>query len=172
MTRKKTVKKATERASQKLNARQELFAQHYVKELNAEKAAKLAGYSEKNIRCQASQVLNNPKVRERIEELRTEKLKPVHLDVNRVLGMILDVFETSSQKVVTRAMTADGEPAIGMLDPKNAVRSVDMLARHVALYNDRVTLDVNSEASKLLSAARARIERSSDEDEGSEDSKT
>lgn len=172
MTQKKTVKKAIAKASQKLNARQELFAQYYVKVLNAEKAAKLAGYSEKNARCQASQVLNNPKVRERIEELRTAQLKPVHLDANRVLGMILDVFETSSQKVETRAKTPNGKPVIGMLDPKNAVRSVDMLARHVALYKDSLTINTNAEAAKMLSAAYARVEGLSIENDDSENNET
>ncbi len=168
MTEKTTGKKP----SRKLNARQEMFAQYYVKELNAEKAARRAGYAEKNIRCQASQILNNPKVRERIEELRVEKLKPVHLDTTRVLGMILDVFETSSQKVVTKAVSQNGEPVLGMLDAKNATRAVDMLARHVAFYNDRLALDVNTEASKVLSAAYARISSMSHGKDDSEDNET
>lgn len=172
MTQTKKAKKPTAKEPPKLNARQELFAQHYVKGLNAEKAAKLAGYSEKNIRCQASQVLNNPKVRERIEKLRTEQLKPLHLDANRVLGMILDLHEISSRPVVTKMKSPDGKPVIGMLDPKNAKDAVQMLARHVGFYKDSLSIDVNSEALKVLSAAQARIASSRDENDTSEDSET
>ena len=86
--------------------------------------------------------------------------------------MILDVFETSSQKVETRAKTPNGKPVIGMLDPKNAVRSVDMLARHVALYKDSLTINTNAEAAKMLSAAYARVEGLSIENDDAENNET
>ena len=55
-----------------LNERQEKFAQAYVLYNNATEAAKAAGYSATSAYNQGSRLANDPKIMDRIEELRKE----------------------------------------------------------------------------------------------------
>lgn len=69
-----------------LTPKQELFCQEYLIDLNATRAAKAAGYSEKSAHDIGSENLRKPEIQARLSELR---------------GNLMDKLEISKERVVT-----------------------------------------------------------------------
>lgn len=64
----------------KFTAKQQLFIDEYLVDLNGIQAAILAGYSEKTAGVQASRLLANVNIRARIEELKKTRADRLNLD--------------------------------------------------------------------------------------------
>lgn len=69
-----------------LTDQQELFCLEYLKDTNGKQAAIRAGYSDKSAEQQASRLLSNPKVSERVKQLLEERTRQVGVDVNEILS--------------------------------------------------------------------------------------
>jgi phage terminase small subunit len=67
------------------NAKQETFAQEYLIDLNATKAAIRAGYAERSARQQGQRLLTNDDIAERIAELQEKREKRTEITADRVL---------------------------------------------------------------------------------------
>jgi len=65
--------------------RRERFAQEYIKDLNATKAAIRAGYAKTTAHCQGSRLLKNGKVQARIAQLKAKVEARIVFDKARVL---------------------------------------------------------------------------------------
>lgn len=75
----------------KLNPRQEKFCVAYARSGNATEAYKEAGYKAKSegvARTGASEILTNPNIKERLEELRKETSAPKILDAQQIQEML------------------------------------------------------------------------------------
>jgi phage terminase small subunit len=68
--------------------RRERFAQEYIKDLNATKAAIRAGYAKTTAHCQGSRLLKNGKVQARIADLKAKVESKIVYDKARVLDEI------------------------------------------------------------------------------------
>lgn len=73
-------------AEKKLSPKQEAFSEHYAALLDAGKAAKAAGYSEKTATQQGYQQLQNPLVQKRIAALREKTAERVHISIDMIIG--------------------------------------------------------------------------------------
>jgi phage terminase small subunit len=98
----------------KMTARQQLFCEEYLTDLNATQAAIRAGYSEKTAEQAASRLLTNVKVQEYIQERKKERIKRIEITQDAVLKEIAIVafaVATDYAKVVEREATVeiDGE---------------------------------------------------------------
>jgi phage terminase small subunit len=69
----------------KLTALQDLFCREYIVDLNGTQAAIRAGFSAKTAHVQAHDLLKNPLVVARIDELRKERLDRLRLDADSLL---------------------------------------------------------------------------------------
>lgn len=71
--------------NKKLTPKQELFVQEYLVDLNAAQAAIRAGYSAKTAKEIGAENLTKPHIRQRVEELKAERIERVQYDADQVL---------------------------------------------------------------------------------------
>lgn len=94
----------------KMTARQQLFCEEYLTDLNATQAAIRAGYSEKTAEQAASRLLTNVKVQEYIQERKKDRIKRIEITQDAVLNEIAIVafaVATDYAKVVEREATVE-----------------------------------------------------------------
>lgn len=97
------------------NERHEMFANEFVKDLNASQAAIRCGYSEKTARSQGSRLLTDANILERISELKLERSERTKIDVDYVL----------------RRATMMHEECWNRDDAKNAIAALKLVGDHV-----------------------------------------
>lgn len=73
------------------NERHEMFANEFVKDLNASQAAIRCGYSEKTARSQGSRLLTDANIMERISELKLERSERTRIDADYVLRRLSEI---------------------------------------------------------------------------------
>ncbi|EMH6307656.1 TPA: terminase small subunit [Proteus mirabilis] len=74
-----------------LNDKQEMFCREYLIDLNATQAAIRAGYSEKTANTQASRLLVNVNIQNRIKELKSNRNERVEVDADYVLKRLVEI---------------------------------------------------------------------------------
>jgi len=97
------------------NERHEVFAQEFVKDLNATQAAVRCGYSEKTAKQQGSRLLTNADISKRIDELKLERSERTKIDVDYVL----------------KRATMMHEQCWSRDDAKNAIAALKLVGDHV-----------------------------------------
>lgn len=93
-----------------MTARQLMFCEEYLTDLNATQAAIRAGYSEKTAEQTASRLLTNVKVQEYIEKRKKDRIKRIEITQDAVLQEIAIVafaVATDYAKVVEREATVE-----------------------------------------------------------------
>lgn len=74
-----------------LNAKQKMFCQEYIVDLNGTQAAIRAGYSERTANEQSSRLLANANVKAMISELKAARCEEVKIDANYVLKRLVEI---------------------------------------------------------------------------------
>ena len=74
-----------------LNAKQKMFCQEYIVDLNGTQAAIRAGYSERTANEQSSRLLANANVKAVISELKASRCEEVKIDANYVLKRLVEI---------------------------------------------------------------------------------
>jgi len=180
----------TDKPVHTLNARQEAFCQSYVRYGNATRAAKEAGYSEKTAYQQGHALLKKPEILARIETIRTDRFRAMHMDADETLALLARQARFSLKgliKVVDGAPVVDLENATqdqldalaeaslsetGVLKIKgpNVLGALTTLAKIQGLMKDQVEVTVAESAADIMQAAfeRSRQARAKREGEGNE----
>lgn len=129
------------------NAKHELFAREYIIDLNATQAAIRAGYSEKTARSQGQRLLTNVDVSARIQELKEERIEKVEVRSEWVIQELIDVYKCCrAPEPVTKwdysekKMVETGEY---IFDSKGAINSLQLLGKHIGMFNDNKPINVN-----------------------------
>lgn len=132
----------------KLTAKQELFCQEYIIDLNATQAAIRAGYSERTANAQASRLLANVKVSARIKELKDERAEKLELDAYWVLKRLKDISDRSMQAEPvmefdreTGEMIETGEYAF---DSNGANKSTELIGKHIGMFDPKLKLQMDA----------------------------
>lgn len=143
-----------------LNARQERFCQEYIVDLNGQKAAERAGYSAKTARSQASTMLTKPNIQQRITELKNRRAARVEVTQDAVLREIMkvafgnatDFIEITEKGVRVKDLEGvdttfissakdifdkDGVRCGTDVRFQDKMKALEMLARHIGLYDQR-----------------------------------
>lgn len=107
----------------KLSPKQALFVQEYLIDLNASAAARRAGYKPDWIKYNATKILTNTNVQAAIQTAINKRAQRTEITQDYVLKEIQSVFEDAKR-----------EAENGMQDRTNALKALEMLAKHVGLY--------------------------------------
>jgi phage terminase small subunit len=106
----------------KLNAKQTLFCEEYLIDLNATQAAVRAGYSVKTARFIGAENLTKPYIADFIAQAMAERSESTGITADYVLNGIKELTDT----------LAVGE------DPKAAYKGYELLGKHLALFSEKV----------------------------------
>lgn len=97
------------------NERHEMFANEFVKDLNASAAAIRCGYSESCSRQQGARLMSDANIKARVEELKLERSERTKIDVDYVL----------------KRATMMHEECWDRDDAKNAIAALKLVGDHV-----------------------------------------
>ena len=134
----------------KLNDRQRRFADEYLIDLNAERAAIRAGYSKRYARGNAYKLVANECIKEYIKKRMDEKEKELIADQDEVLKYLTSVLrgESLSTEIVveglgngvSEARTMDKTPS-----EKDKLKAAELLGKRYGLYTDKIETDIDME---------------------------
>ena len=144
------------------NEKQEMFSQEYLIDFNATQAAIRAGYSVKSAGQLGCEMLKNPNVRARIDELMAERSRRTGISQDRVVVELAriaflnapDVVDTDSATLREDA-SKDDTAAIASVRVKRKVgddfsetereirfadkiKSLELLGKHLGMFADRL----------------------------------
>lgn len=138
--------KAKKIIAKKLTLKQKKFKTEYIKTGNATKSAIKAGYSKKTAYSIGSENLKKPEIKAEIQSA-AEKLG---IDAEYVLGNFKEIADFNKQKVVRsktikREDGKDPEEILNheMRDAAAAIKSTEMLGRHLSLFTDKIKLEAD-----------------------------
>lgn len=120
----------------------ERFCQEYVIDYNGAQAAIRAGYEEKSARKQASRLLTNADILARVRELQSEQVKRLAVSQDYVVMQLIDTYnccrEPSPVKEYDAASGEWVETGMYQFDSKGALRALELLGKHLGMYNDKL----------------------------------
>lgn len=117
-----------------LTAKQKLFIQEYLKDLNATQAAIRAGYSEKTAAETGYENLRKPQIAAEIEKRQAEIGRENEITVEWLLSEMKDTYLKAK---------AEGEYTA-------ANKSLEMLGKHKGMFKDKIELSGSIGIEKLL----------------------
>lgn len=129
---------------EKMTAKQQLFCDEYLIDMNATQAAIRAGYSEKTAGVIGAENLRKPKIAEYIENRMAEKKDELIADQDEVLKYLTSVMrgDTRSEIVVVEGIGKGFSKAVKVNkrpDESERLRAAELLGKRYGLYKDTVT---------------------------------
>lgn len=133
-----------------MTAKQKLFCDEYLIDLNATQAAIRAGYSKKTANRIATENLSKPVIKEYIAARMAEKEKTLIADQDEVLKYLTSVMRGESQSEVvvvegcgfgnSEARTIQKAP-----DEKEKLKAAELLGKRYGIYTDKVENSFDNE---------------------------
>ena len=121
--------------------KQSIFVQEYLKDLNATQAALRAGYSHKTAYSIGQRLLKNVEVSTAIHSAMSERQKRANLTADYVLENLNEIAQRCMQKspvMVKGEQAIDDEGRhIWTFDAKNALRALELIGKHIGMFNDK-----------------------------------
>ncbi len=122
--------------------RYELFCQEYVKDYNGAQAAIRAGYAEKSAKQTASRLLTNADLLARVRELQHEQLDRLTVSQDYVVLQLVETY----RRCLETTPVLKFDPSTGQMeetgqyqfDSKGALRALELLGKHLGMYNDKL----------------------------------
>ena len=147
-------------AGKKLSIKQNKFCLELIKDFNATQAAIRAGYTNsKHSHIYAYKLLQNITIQQRIAELTQKQAEKAEITVQEVIRDLVKLKDMCMREI--QVFGKDGEPTGEYrLDSAGAVRSLELLGKHLAMFTDKLqVIDVKSlsseeEIEKILNAAK------------------
>lgn len=147
-----------------LRGRRELFCREYLKDLNGSQAAARAGYEPSNARFQASRLLAEEEVQDRIAELASDRNTELKVEARDILIELLRMLNSDVAQYVNedgtvknvhdipidarrmiQSLEVDHIPGVGAIRTKvklwSKEKGAEMLARHISLFKDKLEVD-------------------------------
>lgn len=172
--------------NEKLTLRQELFVLEFIKDLNATQAAIRAGYSKSGAQQEGSRQLSNAVVQAAIAKAMAERMQRVQVDADFVLRELLAIARLDLAEVYDEAgnlkpihdMPPHARKAIAGIEAVeewsgkgkdrsfvgytkklklwDKTKALEMLGRHLALFTDRLDVNMNIDLAQRLVEGRRR----------------
>ena len=125
-----------------LTEKKKLFADHYLVNLNATEAAKLAGYSEKTAYSQGHRLLKDVEVHAYIEERQKERAEKLELDADWVLEKLKTVVDMSMQAKPVEKWDYNEKKLVEtgeyQYDSTGANRALELIGKHLGMFKDKI----------------------------------
>lgn len=128
--------------------RQECFCREYILDYNGTQAAKRAGYSEKSAYSQAGRLLKNAEILARVRELQHEQVERLSVSADYVVLKLMETREKCMEPVPVLDSNGN-QTGEYTFDSKGALRALELLGRHLGMFNDRLRLDAKLDTGKL-----------------------
>lgn len=165
-----------------LTDKQLKFCREYVIDMNGTQAAIRAGYAEKSANEQAARMLAKDSIRTEIAGLKQEQARRTEISADRVLqglaqvafGDIRGMFDdngglkrphewddetaaaVAGMDVVTVSAGEGAVEHVAKIRRTDRLRAMEMLARHLSLFNDKLDVTVRDELGERLQRAKMR----------------
>ena len=141
--------------------KQNVFVQEYLKDCNATQAAIRAGYSEHTAYSIGQRLLKYKDIQEAIRAGMDDRKERSRLTADYVLQNLQEIAERCMQKspVMVKGEQATDEEGrhIWTFDAKNAIRALELLGRHMAMFTDKVKVQNDNEEAIYQRVIRAEI---------------
>jgi phage terminase small subunit len=151
-----------------LTAKQQLFVDEYLIDLNATQAAIRAGYSENTAQEQGSRLLSNVMVAEAVQAAMEERSERTKVSAAYVIQTIVDTIERCKQaKAVTykngdpvliETPTGEAVPAYEF-DAGAVLKGAELLGKHLKMFTDKAELSGPNGGPVMVQAITRRLVR-------------
>lgn len=152
-----------------LRGKHEIFCQEYIVDYNGTQAAIRAGYEEKSARQQASRLLSQEEILNRIMELQADQVKRLAISQDYVVMQLLDTYKCCREATPVMKYDYDlgemVETGIYQFDSKGALRALELLGKHLGMYDRKGASARQSGDSNLLNQLVAGTEEDIDTDD-------
>tara|TARA_R110000796_G_scaffold73842_1_gene165859 strand:- start:6359 stop:6748 length:390 start_codon:yes stop_codon:yes gene_type:complete len=109
-----------------LTEKQAIFCEEYVKDFNATRSAKAAGYSEQTARQTGHENLTKPYIKERINLLKAERMERLSVDKDKVVKELAKI-----------GLSENGQEIPGFyIEMKDKIRALELLGRHTNAFSE------------------------------------
>lgn len=119
----------------KFTAKQEMFCNEYLIDLNATQAAIRAGYSEKTARSIGQDLLTKVDIQDKIQKLKSKREKRLQIDADWVLRQAVSVHMRCMQ---AEPVMLKGEPVMDdegrqvyKFDSRGANKALELVGKHI-----------------------------------------
>ncbi len=126
-----------------LTAKQQLFCEEYLVDLNATQAAIRAGYSERTADVIGCENLGKPSIAQFIAKLKADRSERVELSADYVVSRLMKVANRCMQEEPVKSPESDSDEVIGeyKFEHAGANKSLELLGRHLGIFNDKLDID-------------------------------
>lgn len=129
------------------NKKHERFCTEYVKDTNGKQAAIRAGYAERSAEMQASRLLRNDKVKQRVAELREAYFNENIMTAQQVEYELTRIaLGLSNEKHVVIEGTGDGYSEARIIDKppdeKSRLKALELMAKRHRILSGDTTIDI------------------------------
>lgn len=129
------------------NKKQERFCTEYVKDTNGKQAAIRAGYAERSAEMQASRLLRNDKVKQRVAELREAYFNENIMTAQQVEYELTRIaLGLSNEKQVVIEGTGEGCSEARIIDKppdeKSRLKALELMAKRHRILSGDTTIDI------------------------------
>ena len=136
-----------------ITPKQERFCQEYIVDYNGTQAAVRAGYAANSARKTASRLLTNADILARVRELQREQTARLALTQDYVLQQLVDTYRCcrEPEPVLVYDPDAGGMVESGkyQFDSKGALRALELIGKHLGMYQDKLKLDAKLDTGQL-----------------------
>lgn len=136
-----------------ITPKQERFCQEYIVDYNGTQAAVRAGYAANSARKTASRMLTNADILARVRELQREQTARLALTQDYVLQQLVDTYRCcrEPEPVLVYDPDAGGMVESGkyQFDSKGALRALELIGKHLGMYQDKLRLDAKLDTGQL-----------------------
>lgn len=129
------------------NKKHERFCTEYVKDMNGKQAAIRAGYAERSAEMQASRLLRNDKVKQRVAELREAYFNENIMTAQQVEYELTRIaLGLSNEKHVVIEGTGEGCSEARIIDKppdeKSRLKALELMAKRHRILSGDTTIDI------------------------------
>jgi len=147
----------------KLTAKQEMFVQEYLVDLNATQAAIRAGYSENSAALIGHENLRKLNIAEAIVKAKAERMAEVKIDAAYVLRQAVKLHERCMQE---EPVKIDGvKTGEYKFEHTGAAKGLEIIGKHIDVksFDNSVDLNLKGDLASMIEAARKRAAKDPEE---------
>lgn len=128
-----------------MNARQELFCEEYLKDMNATQAAIRAGYSEKTAYSQGQRLLKNVEIKNKLQGIR-EKIQDENIATIKDIEEFLSLSMNGEMEEEVVSVVGEGEGYSKVVKSKkqislrDRIKAAELLGKRYGIWTDKVEL--------------------------------